>query len=113
MSFLEISRISTAALTVLLVTGCATDHGKSVSENTAGAFVSYTCENGKSFSARFSPETATVRIRTMDGSAELSKGARGLYRDEAGNWNLRLGAEKSTELIHKGKITHTDCTATT
>ena len=108
---MSLLKITAATLTGLLVAGCATDHGKSLAENNPDDFVSYSCENGKSFSARFSAESATVRIRTMDGSAELSKGDRGLYHDEAGNWILRLGAEKSTELIHKGKITHTQCVA--
>lgn len=95
----------------LLASGCATDHGKSVVEAKPDSFVTYMCEKNKSFSARFSPETATVRIRTMDGSAELSKGERGLYRDEAGHWILTLGAESSTELVLKGKATHVKCVA--
>lgn len=95
----------------LLASGCATDHGKSVAEGQPDTFVTYKCENNKSFSARFSPETATVRIRTMDGSAELSKGERGLYRDEAGHWILTLGAENSTELVFKGKATNVKCAA--
>ncbi len=108
MSLLKLTAVTAIAL---LATGCATDHGKSVAEDKPDAFVTYKCENSKSFSARFSPETATVRIRTMDGSAELSKGDRGLYRDEAGHWILTLGADSSTELILKGKKTHAMCVA--
>lgn len=108
MSFLKLTTVTAIAL---LATGCATDHGKSVAEAKPDSFVTYACENSKSFSARFSAETATVRIRTMDGSAELSKGSRGLYRDEAGHWILTLGGESSTELIFKGKATHVKCVA--
>jgi len=106
MSLLKFTTVATIAL---LATGCATDHGKSAAESAPDAFVTYACENGQSFSARFSSETATVRIRTMDGSAELVKGERGLYRDEAGQWILTLGAQDSTSLVHKGKATHTKC----
>ena len=106
------SKMIIVAVTILLAaTGCATDHGKSVAEAKPDSFVTYACENNKSFSVRFSAESATVRIRTMDGSAELNKGDRGMYRDAAEHWILRLGAESSTELIHKGKVTHTQCAA--
>lgn len=108
MSLLKISAISMIAL---LATGCATDHGKSVAESTPDVFVTYACENSKSFSTRFSTDTATVRIRTMDGSAELSKGDRGLYRDEDGHWLLMLGADSSNELIFKGKKIYANCSA--
>lgn len=108
MSLLKLTTVTTIAL---LATGCATDHGKSVAEAKPDSFVTYKCENNKSFSARFSAETASVRIRTMEGSAELTKGDRGLYRDEAGHWILTLGADSSTELILKGKKTHAMCVA--
>lgn len=106
-----LSKFTAVTAIALLATGCATDHGKSVAEAKPDSFVTFMCENNKSFSARFSAETATVRIRTMDGSAELSKGERGLYRDEAGHWILTLGAESSTELVLKGKATHVKCVA--
>ena len=108
---MSLLKMTAATITVLLASGCATDHGISVAETNPGNFVNYACENAKSFSARFSAESATVRIRTMDGSAELSKGRGGLYRDEAGHWVLSLGADNRTELIYKGKTTHTLCTA--
>lgn len=108
MSLLKLIVLS--AITVL-ASGCATDHGKSVAEATPDTFVKYVCENDKTFSARFSAETATIRIRTLDGSAELGKGDRGLYRDAGGNWILTLGAESSTELVFKGKATHRKCVA--
>lgn len=108
---MSLLKLTTVTAIALLATGCATDHGQSVAEAKPDTFVTYKCENSKSFSARFSPETATVRIRTLDGSAELSKGERGLYRDEAGHWILLLGAENTSELILKGKKTHAVCVA--
>jgi len=106
MSLLKITAVS---MTVLLAAGCATNYGKSAAEANPDTFVVYACENNKSFSARFSAETATVRIRTLEGSAELSKGDRGLYRDDAGHWILTLGDGNNTELVHKGKATHSMC----
>ncbi|MDO8989072.1 MAG: hypothetical protein Q7U91_05515 [Sideroxyarcus sp.] len=108
MSLLKMASVATI---VLLASGCASDHGVSVAETTPDKFVTYACENSKSFSARFSAEASTIRIRTMDGAAELSKGDRGLYRDEAGHWILTLGAESSTELIFKGKPVFSKCVA--
>lgn len=108
MSLLKLTTITAIAL---LATGCATDHGKSVAEAKPDSFVNYKCENNKSFSARFSPETGSVRIRTLEGSAELIKGDRGLFRDESGHWILTLGANSSTELVLKGKKTHAMCVA--
>lgn len=105
-------KMTTVAAVVLSVAGCATNHGQSIAEANPDTFVTYSCENNKSFSARFSAETATVRIRTMEGSVELSKGERGLYRDVAERWILTLGAGNSTELVHKGQVTHTKCAAT-
>lgn len=108
---MSVLKMTAMTMTVLLASGCATDYGKSVAEAKADSFVTYACENNKSFSARFNTEAATIRIRTKDGSAELSKGERGLYRDEAEHWILTLGAESSTELVRKGKVVYSKCMA--
>jgi hypothetical protein len=108
MSLLKMTAVTTIAL---LAAGCASNHGKSVAEATPETFVTYSCDNSKSFSARFSAETSSVRVRTLDGSSELNKGDRGLYRDEAGTWVLTLGAANSTELVFKGKAIYTKCEA--
>ncbi|MFN3595089.1 MAG: hypothetical protein ACK4TK_10475 [Thiobacillaceae bacterium] len=93
-----------------IAAGCATG-GKSVAEQTPGKFITYACDKGKSFQARFDAETGTVRIRTHDGSAELTKGDRGLYRDDLGHWVLALGDGNNTELVHNGKAVYTNCAA--
>lgn len=99
-----------AALTALFA-GCATTSGKSAAEAAPGKFVTYACDNKKTFSARFDAENQSVRIRSHEGSAELSKGGRGLYRDDEGQFILALGGGKQTELVFKGKAAYTNCAA--
>lgn len=95
----------------LLATGCASTGGQSATEATPGKFVSYACDNKKTFSARFDAETKTVRVRSHDGSFEMTRGDRGLYRDDEGQWILMLDGGKKTELVHKGKAVYTNCSA--
>lgn len=101
--------IAVSAITTL--GGCATHGGKSTAELAPGKFISYACDGNKSFQVRFDAENGTVRIRTHDGSAELTKGARGLYRDDDGLWILALGEGSETELVHKSKAQYKNCTA--
>lgn len=105
--------IGAFAVLATLFTGCATSSGQSATETTPGKFVTYNCDNKKTFSARFNNETNTVRIRTHDGSAELSKADRGLYRDDEGQWILTLQGGNKTELVFKGKAAYTACAAQT
>lgn len=102
--FIAVSAIATLG-------GCATGGGKSAAEQTPGKFITYTCEGNKSFQARFDAENGTARIRTHDGSAELTKGARGLYRDDDGLWILALADGNGTELVHKSKAQYKNCAA--
>lgn len=100
-----------AMTSALVIAGCATSGPASVAESTPGRFITYTCEGKKTFSVRYDAELGTARIRTHEGSAELSKGDRGLYRDEAGEWVLTLAAGNGTELVHKGKAAYKNCSA--
>lgn len=100
--------IAVAALVSL--GGCASG-GKSVAEQTPGKFVTYACDAGKSFQVRFDADNGTARIRTHEGSAELTKGERGLYRDDDGKWVLTLSSGSGTELMHGGKAKYTKCSA--
>lgn len=107
--------MKTLSLTTLLIAaalmgGCATA-GKSVAEQTPGKFVTYVCEGNKSFQVRYDAELGTARIRTHDGSAELTRGDRGLFRDDEGHWVLTLVDGNSTELMYMGKATYTKCSA--
>lgn len=99
-----------AVVTFATLGGCASS-GKSVAEATPGKFVTYSCEDNKSFQVRFDAENGTARIRTHDGSAELSRGDRGLFRDDGGGWILTLGDADSTELLHHGKVKYKGCKA--
>lgn len=93
-----------------MATGCATS-GKSAAELSPGKFVTYNCDDKKSFQVRFNAEEGTARVRTHEGSAELNKGARGLYRDDEGQWILALGEGKNTELVFKSKTVYKNCSA--
>lgn len=99
-----------AVTTIATLGGCATG-GKSAAELAPGKFITYACEGDKSFQVRFDAENGTARIRTHDGSAELVKGARGLYRDDEGHWILALADGNGTELVHKSKAQYKNCTA--
>jgi len=94
-----------------LVAGCASSGGKSSAETMPGKFVTYSCDDKHTFSVRFDAETGTARIRTHEGSAELAKGDRGLYRDDGGEWILALAADNKTELVYKSKAKYKNCTA--
>lgn len=99
------------ASSALILGGCAATGGKSAAEATPGKFVTYSCEGGKSFSVRFDAENGTARIRTHDGSAELTKGSRGLYRDDENTWILSLADGSGTEVVHNGKAKYKTCSA--
>jgi hypothetical protein len=95
---------------VALISGCAAT-GKSTAEATPGKFITYSCDGNKSFSVRFDAENGTARIRTHEGSAELIKGARDLYRDDGGEWILNLADGNKTELVYKSKAVYKNCSA--
>lgn len=94
-----------------ILAGCASSGGKSAAEMTPGKFVNYACDGGKSFSVRYDAENNTARIRTHEGSAELAKGGRGLYRDDEGKWILSLGDGKNTELVYMSNAKYKKCSA--
>ncbi|MCX7672217.1 MAG: hypothetical protein N2Z63_01255 [Thiobacillaceae bacterium] len=97
-------------MTALLLAACAST-GVSVAEKTPGKFITYRCDDKKSFQVRFDAENGTARIRTHEGSAELTRGARGLFRDDGGEWILALTEGKGTELVHQGKAKYKNCSA--
>lgn len=107
MKFLTLALASAA---VALLAGCATD-SKSVAQQKPGAFVTYGCEGNRSFQVRFDAEHGTARVRSHEGSAELTKGSRGLYRDPDGDWILTLADASGTELVHRGVARYKNCAA--
>jgi len=107
---MKMSQFALAAIVVSLA-GCASTGGKSAAEMTSGKYVTYTCEGGKSFSVRYDAENNSARIRTHEGSTDLSKGSRGLYRDDEGHWILSLADGKNTELVYKSNAKYKNCKA--
>jgi uncharacterized protein YegP (UPF0339 family) len=107
----NVTHLAVAAAVLLALGGCAATGGKSAAEASPGKFVTYNCDDKKSFSVRFDAENGTARIRTHEGSAELAKGARDLYRDDEGQWILTLAAGNSTELVYKSKAKYKNCSA--
>jgi len=102
--------LALATAAVALLVGCATD-GKSVAQEKPGTFITYSCEGKRSFQIRFDAEHGTARIRSHEGSAELTKGSRGLYRDPDGEWVLTLTGASGTELVHRGVARYKNCAA--
>jgi hypothetical protein len=108
---MKLSYLAMTAFALSLTAGCASTSGKSAAEMSPGKFVTYACEGNKSFQVRYNAEEGTARIRTHDGSAELSKSGRGLYRDDEGHWILSLADNKNTELVHKSIAKYKNCAA--
>lgn len=107
---MKVFQFALAAIAASLLAGCATG-GKSAAEISPGKFVNYACEGGKSFSVRYDAENDSARIRTHEGSAELSKSGRGLYRDDEGKWILSLEDGKNTELVYMSNAKYKKCSA--
>jgi hypothetical protein len=108
---MTLSKLTAMAAAAALTAGCASTGEKSAAAAAPGKFVTYTCDDKLSFSVRLDNETGTARIRTHEGSAELSQGARGLYRDDEGMWILALNAGNQTELVYKSKAKYKNCSA--
>lgn len=108
---MKVFQFALAAAAVSLLAGCAASGGKSAAEASPGKFVNYACDGGKSFSVRYDAENNTARIRTHEGSAELSKSGRDLYRDEEGKWILSLEDGKNTELVYMSNAKYKKCAA--
>ena len=107
---MKVFQFALAAIAASLLAGCATGE-KSAAEISPGKFVNYACEGGKSFSVRYDAENNSARIRTHEGSAELSKSGRGLYRDDEGKWILSLEDGKNTELVYMSNAKYKKCSA--
>lgn len=108
---MKMSQFALAAVVASLASGCASTGGKSAAEMSPGKYVNYTCEGGKSFSVRHDAENNSVRIRTHEGSIDLTKSGRGLYRDDEGHWILGLADGKNTELVYKSNAKYKNCSA--
>lgn len=90
-----------------LVVGCAT--GSMVPAGMkAGQFVTFSCEEGKTFQARAADDGSTVRVR-YEGGYELDNKGAGVY--EAEGWKLVTQGPSGAELMHNGKSVRKNCKA--
>lgn len=110
MKTIHLSALSTV---LVLIAGCTTTNRQSAAEASPGKFVTYTCDNKKTFSSRFDSDTKTIRVRSHEGAFEMTKGEGGLYRDDEGQWTLMFDSGNKTELTHKGKPAYSGCSAQT
>lgn len=74
----------------------------------AGQFVTYSCEDGKTFQARAAADGSTVRVR-YEGGYELDNKGAGVFESEG--WKLSTQGAASTELVHNGKTLLKNCKA--
>ena len=72
----------------------------------AGKFVEFTCDTGR-FSARLSQDNTSIRVRTINGSAELERQADATW--SADGFVLTLAGANGTELTHSGKAIGKNC----
>ena len=73
----------------------------------AGKFVSFSCEAGKTFSARAAEDGKTIRVRGHQGSAELDMKSDGMYEGEG--YTLMTKGAGGVSLMHAGKPQGKDC----
>ncbi|MDO9401514.1 MAG: hypothetical protein Q7T46_08735 [Polaromonas sp.] len=73
----------------------------------AGKFVSFSCEGGKTFSARAAEDGKTVRVRGHHGSAELDMKSDGVY--EGDGYTLMTKGADGVSLMHSGKPEGKSC----
>lgn len=96
-------------LGVLVLSGCASTGAPFPPGLAAGKFVTFSCEGGKTFSARAADDGRTVRVRAHHGSAELDRKADGTFEGEG--YRLMLGAPGAVSLSHGGKSQGEKCRA--
>ncbi|MCX8098229.1 MAG: hypothetical protein N3F11_04365 [Casimicrobiaceae bacterium] len=97
-----------------MLAGCATlGGGAPVAplERNAGNFVTFSCDGNKSFQLRWNAETKTIRFRGHEGGFELTRAQDGTFRDDSGEYQLKLADGKGTELLQKGQAKYKGCAA--
>ncbi len=98
--------ISIVAATVVLA-GCASTAAIPTGMK-PGQFVQFSCQSGKSFSARLREDAQTIRVR-YEGGWELDQKADGVY--ESDGWKLMTTGPNAIELLHNGKSIGKQCKA--
>lgn len=93
-------------IAVTLLAGCASNPAVPAGM-TAGKFVSFSCEGGKTFSARAAQDSKTVRVRGHHGSSELDMKSDGVY--EGDGYTLMTKGAGAVSLMHSGKTEGRNC----
>lgn len=91
--------LTASLIAVSLLAGCASSPAVSTGMS-AGKFVSFACEGGKTFSARASEDGKTIRVRGHQGSAELDMKTDGVYEGEG--YMLMTKGKDGVSLTHSG-----------
>ncbi len=94
-----------AVFLVSVAAGCAVSSPLPIGM-VADKFVSFSCEGGKQFQARATPDGSSVRIR-YEGGYELDQIAKGIY--EGAGWKFVAGDSANSELFHNGKSVLKSC----
>ncbi|MCM2251364.1 MAG: hypothetical protein NDJ19_03280 [Ramlibacter sp.] len=97
-----------ASVALLGLAGCAVTSAVPAGMP-SGKFVSFTCADGKTFSARAADGGASVRVRGHHGAAELDRKADGVY--EGDGYRLVTQGSDAVTLIHNGKAEARHCRA--
>ncbi len=96
------------AAAISTLAGCATQMPVAPGM-TAGKFVTFTCADGKVFSARAAEDGASVRVRALHGSAELDRRPDASYAGEG--YTLTTQDCGALSLMHEGKSMGSRCKA--
>lgn len=101
-----VSLLSLMGLVVGLA-ACASTSSYLPSGMSEGMFSRLSCEDGKSFQARFAEGGKSVRVRALHGATELAMTQIGVY--EGDGYQLQLSGNDGLSLHHKGKVEARQC----
>jgi hypothetical protein len=96
-----------ASLAAAALAACATQSAPA--GMAPGKFVSFACADGKTFSARATEDGTSVRVRALQGSAELDRKGDGVY--EGDGYTLVTNGPDGASLAHEGKTQAKNCKA--
>jgi hypothetical protein len=102
----SIHRLCLSILICSTMLACATPVEKAAGLK-PGEFVALSCQGGKMFRARLSPEGDSVRVRTLHGSAELAAAGGGVFKGEG--FELDARPADGVTLTHNGKTDASGC----
>jgi hypothetical protein len=97
-------KIFITASVLTLAGGCATMESSTIE---AGKFVRFECEAGAPFSVRLSEDRGSARLRSKEGSVDLSRSDNQMYAGDG--YSLSLAGEKGASLKHKDKMMGERC----